>query len=138
MKLTREEMRRVAEAATQEEWAYGLASLGDKVAAMDEGGWWTIIAESPCRRSPYKSARAVQWRKDATHIATFSPPTVLALLDRLDALEGEPSAAMLTAGWARANEIGPNALGVITDSLCADIYRAMVRAALNPKDNSHG
>jgi hypothetical protein len=41
----------------------------------------------------------------------------------------EPTEAMLAAGWRRANEIAPNALGIITDTACAEIWRVMYDAA---------
>jgi len=37
----------------------------------------------------------------------------------------EPTDAMAEAGWRAANDIGPNRLGVITDSAVCQIYRAM-------------
>jgi hypothetical protein len=41
----------------------------------------------------------------------------------------EPTEAMFTAGWSKANEVAPNALGIVTDSACGEIYRVMLSAA---------
>lgn len=41
----------------------------------------------------------------------------------------EPAEGAITAGWQKANEIGPSRVGVITDTTCAAIYRAMLSAS---------
>ena len=54
------------------------------------------------------------------------------LADRLEQREGwvmvprEPTEAMVAEGWAKANDPGPNALGVITDTECVRIWTAML------------
>lgn len=60
----------------------------------------------------------------------------LALLPALPpgwvAVPEEPTLEMLDAGWSAANRLGPNDLGIITDTTCGEIYRAMLAARPTP------
>ena len=70
--------RAIAAAATPAPW--GAADGGSF------GGWWISLNGDPSNVTiaavPLKLA-------DADHIATFDPPTVLAMLDAIEAIEGE-------------------------------------------------
>jgi hypothetical protein len=85
------ELKRVAEAATPGPWAY---ELDDEGCSM---GW--IV--SPCERIVKILGDSAQQATNATYIATFDPPTVLGLLSRLSAAEGEIARrdAVAQASW---------------------------------------
>jgi len=72
-------LREVAEAATQADWWAIQAGKGEHQGdwVVDSGGTFIVSTHFDDDRS----------RNDAEHIASFDPPTVLALLDRLDAAE---------------------------------------------------
>lgn len=78
------QLREVAEAATPGPWVTAgrtaVESVHDCSPQHDCRG---IAATSGMSRHPVRPAEEA----DATHIATFDPPTVLALLDRLEAAE---------------------------------------------------
>ena len=71
------ELRKITAAATPGPW--GAADGGSF------GGWWISLNGDPSNVTiaavPIKLA-------DADHIATFDPPTVLAMLDAIEAAEG--------------------------------------------------
>lgn len=64
------EMRATAEAATQDEWHVFRAGVDT-------------------HNGTFVSSKSEAGRKDAEHIATFDPPTVLKLLDALAAKDAE-------------------------------------------------
>ena len=69
-------LRKIAEAATRGPWWTGQHSLGArKIDVISDGGWHMPKTEA-----------------DASHIAAFDPPTVIALLDYLDAVTAERAA----------------------------------------------
>lgn len=70
------QLRKIAVAATPGPWAWHSRQTVD-------GDQWAVF-------SPRSTALANNndgWAPDAAHIAAFDPPTVLALLDRLEAAE---------------------------------------------------
>ena len=69
-------LREVAEAATPGPWMVGET-------------WWLEGVEHEVVLSPGDCEVAFTHPKDVDHIATFDPPTVLALLDRLEAAEAK-------------------------------------------------
>lgn len=75
-----ERMRRVAEGATPGPWNL----------TPDEGGVADLVADG--------MFIATLDDRDAPHIATFDPPTVLALLDRLEAAEARVARVEALAG----------------------------------------
>ena len=108
MTHTPDVLRAIAKAATQGEWARS----GSKITYE---GWYIAGAADPA---------------NVRHIATFDPPTVLALLDRLAALEAERA-----AGDARVVEL-VEALALYTDDASCGLcertvsYGDAARAAL--------
>jgi hypothetical protein len=74
------ELKRVAREATPGPWAH----LADQCVGPADG---TIIAD-------YSTCSGGDWEADAAFIATFDPPTVLSLLDRLSKAEGEREDAL--------------------------------------------
>lgn len=73
MTLDLDHLRRVAEAATPGPWE------------QERDGH--IVCEATVRGDLV--AEASHWTTDAAHIAAFDPPTVLALIDRLEAAEAK-------------------------------------------------
>lgn len=72
-------LRRIAEAATPEPW--GDAAWEDAEEFWFGAGFWVAG-----RFVAGGAAGDTQARADAEHVAAFDPPTVLALLDRIDQL----------------------------------------------------
>lgn len=94
-------LREVAEAATEGPWGWDtwqwqepespIACVTSQAYDLAQLGGWNIgptfaddesVDESAWRAERYEAAKA-----DAQHIATFDPPTVLELLDRLERAE---------------------------------------------------
>jgi hypothetical protein len=131
-----EDLKRVAEAAAQ--YAPGKwQRLNDAIGADEDGGAYERIALTPCPNSPEKSGRRRTWRQVSEHIATFDPPTVLSLLDRLseaeaenarlrEALKASREGLSIAAGWARSKPDSQRARDKIKHGLDA------IRVALNP------
>lgn len=127
----REELQRVAEAATPGPWLQEGANYGRpsrNVRAQHQGGW-------PLQGVAYLVGRTA----DAAHIAAFDPPTVLALLDALAAAEAERDEAR--AAVERGRELAEAARGLLRtahrptlDSATAQVNGAALdrfRAALD-------
>ena len=80
------ELRRIAEAATPGPWGAVIAKYGSEVGeytgAHIPGVAEVFITEHDGDRPPLEES-------DAEHIAAFDPPTALALIDRIEALEAE-------------------------------------------------
>ena len=83
-----DELRAIAEAATLLSWATSKAKPR-RVTASGKLICNAVLANGPGKENSKTQAEAVA---NARHIATFDPPTVLALLDRLAALEAERAA----------------------------------------------
>ena len=74
-----EDLKRVAEDATPGPWQNGIDDLEGIVAPYQPGlGNVICIPPEPCMYSSRDN-----WDANATFIATFDPPTILALLNRL-------------------------------------------------------
>jgi len=78
--MTTKQLREVAEKATQGFWLHTHIFAGEEIISMDQGKLGCIGSY-----------------EDATHIATFSPATVLKLLEILE-LQGEALAGILEIG----------------------------------------
>lgn len=81
------ELRKIAEAATPGPWTVmDVNDTGEGVNFIDvhqDGKSWEVVS----RRLPDRHDDRDQMSADATHIATFDPPTVLALITRLEQAE---------------------------------------------------
>jgi hypothetical protein len=84
------ELRKIAEAATQGEWTARLHADPE----LDPDCKWTSIGslDGMVAGEIYGEMGSKQDSVNADYIATFDPPTVLALLDRIRELEGERDA----------------------------------------------
>lgn len=80
-------LRKIAEAATPGPWTVmDVNDPGEGVNFIDvhqDGKSWEVVS----RRLPDRHDDRDQMSADATHIATFDPPAVLALLSRLEQAE---------------------------------------------------
>lgn len=97
------ELRKIAEAATQGDWP-------THTWINEHDGSW--VAAGPIHDSSDEEDNSpgcdaeLEAQKDASHIATFDPPTVLALLDRLEAAETALDRVSLLDGeWHDAEKI---------------------------------
>lgn len=92
-------LRKVAEAATPGPWsALGTGrSGGDHWYVCDEG-------EAIASISAQDGINEAQREPDATHMATFDPPTVLALLDELERLQREARGPKFSERLAMAQQ----------------------------------
>lgn len=83
------ELRKVAEQATPGPWTVmDVNDPGEGVNFIDvhqDGKSWEVVS----RRLPDRHDDRDQMSADATHIATFDPPTVLALLSCLEQAEAQ-------------------------------------------------
>lgn len=85
-------LRKIAEASTPGPWVYGdnRDGLGNKLHPAKFPGKYNPISDFEYTED-----------EDAEHIATFDPPTVLALLARLEQAEQAVARAReVAAGWA--------------------------------------
>lgn len=99
-------LRAVAEAATEGEWVNDPDTLAGRVWVKSRR-WWGGMDMEPIfqvRNSEEYGQRA----KDALHVSSFDPPTVLALLDRLETAEKRLDLVdgMVTRGTARSTRRG--------------------------------
>ncbi len=74
-------LRTLCTAATPGPWGY----RPGKLVCDDDGGAYTLIAESPCPHSPTKSARRAAWDNDARFIAA-ARTAIPELLDEIERL----------------------------------------------------
>lgn len=81
-----EELRKVALAATQEAW---FNEVHDEVCAILDGGAVVVVAQTNTMSELTDEAA----RANATHIATFGPPTALWLLSALAASQSRAEKA---------------------------------------------
>ena len=80
-------LREIANAATPGPWERGMTTFGDPregathACVRVEGAHWTdhLVVSDGCDEAD----------RDMAHIAAFDPPTVLALIDRLEAAEAK-------------------------------------------------
>lgn len=112
--LNLNELRKVAEAATPGPWTLigggeYLTPIGLMV-APDDGGVWP---------------------EDATHIATFDPPTVLALLDRVAELEAKEARveSLRQAAEVVVLDAGDEAIGPEPDPNLAELAHCVAALA---------
>ena len=89
------ELRKVAEAATPGVWKlWGMSVMAD------QDGTSNVDTAVSVAHTLYRDEHGKPRTWDAQHIATFDPPTVLALLDRVAELESQLRAAGWTKGGA--------------------------------------
>ena len=137
-----DELRKVAEAATPGPWT------------EKEIGWWQNDILAPDGHAVVKAATrpagasnangGVARVKDRTHIASFDPPTALALLDRIAVLtEALTSISEMPA--RHSLEVGFNHGPLSTRELLARLdeakeiaIRALANAPAEPEDSNHG
>ena len=111
-------LRKIAEAATRGPWWTGQHSLGArKIDVMADGGWYMPKTEA-----------------DAAHIATFDPPTVLALIAKAREAEdfvGQIAAYHQSEAYFSAQAImeRDNAALAEIDTLTADLATARTQLA---------
>lgn len=99
-------IRRLAEAATPGPWRVILP--GDL--AWSRRHRYRCVAFGPDRDEPYTTSPLVP--ADARHIAALDPQTVIALLDRIDALEATVAAGVEAFRLTR-DHVGEDALPAI-------------------------
>lgn len=106
-------LRKIAEAATPGEWVHWNPSVGESHIAIANKVAWRSLKSS----TKFADDEKIPHWADATHIATFDPPAVLALIDRLEQAE---------AAVARVREGLPPFNRALEYSVPAeDIYRAL-------------
>lgn len=85
------ELRAIAEKATPGPWLYRPDELSDWGWVRSENRGLFLQARHPSSEvelADHRIRGTDPWANDAIHIATFDPPTVLALLARIEELEG--------------------------------------------------
>ena len=109
-----------------------MTDLREKIARVIYGEHGGYPFEDPCAPSGLAFTKADQ---------------IIALLPQPAVPEGwvmvprEPTDKMLADGWSSANRFGPNDLGIVTDTTCAEVYRAMLAASPSPpadRDDDEG
>lgn len=84
------QLRKIAQNATPGPWSADVGVRGDCVVFGPNGRFLLNAQAEPHWLEYPGETRSVAFdvdRRDCTHIATFDPPTVLALLDRVEAAE---------------------------------------------------
>lgn len=119
------ELRRIAEAATRGPWAWsagtdGWGDCGPNLETVERGQLYDDgsqgAAETIVGSWGHDANGITVEDADAQHIATFDPPTVLALIDRLEAAE-------------RARDASPEPQTEPTDALDLEALEAKAKAA---------
>lgn len=106
-KINPKALRKIAEAATPGPWAWskepdGWGDNGPNLETVERGPIWadgSQVAREQIVTSWGHDAHGICVEDaNAAHVATFDPPTVLALLDELDTLTARAEAAELDSG----------------------------------------
>lgn len=105
--LNLQELKKIAQEATQGAWEINSATCGS------EHGDYTIYGIKDVADADWVSDDAPAFaycegmtKPDATHIAAFDPPTVLALIARIEKLEAENT--LLVSDMKTVNEVTRN------------------------------
>lgn len=78
-------LRDIANAATEGEWVeYNPCEGGSHITIAHKVAWRSVESATP-----FADDEVIPHWADARHIAAFDPPTVLALLDRVEAAEAK-------------------------------------------------
>ena len=79
------ELRKIAEAATPGPWGLWNPAVGEShIAIANKVAWRSVVSATG-----FVDDEFIPHWADANHIATFDPPTVLALLSRLEQAEAQ-------------------------------------------------
>src|SRR5690606_22319081 len=91
-----QELRRIAEAATPGPWRVNKYGPTRRIMSIGAGKYGTdpVIANVETFWSKREQEKYGDHGANAVHIATFDPPTVLALLDEIERLRREREAAL--------------------------------------------
>lgn len=93
-------LRKIAEEATQGSWEHWNPSVGESHIAIANKVAWRSLRSA----TQFADDEKIPHWADATHIATFDPPTVLALIDRLEQAEQSVARVREVADNARATK----------------------------------